>query len=220
MRLILLGPPGAGKGTQAKFISERYHLPHISTGDLFMRNMTNKTVLGLKAKEYMDQGLLVPDHLTIDLVKNRLEEDDAKSGYLLDGFPRNVNQAQVLCDLLDHMGESLDGALLIDVPSAVLRKRMPGRRICPSCGATFHVDFNPPKVDGICDRCGRALIQRNDDREEAVEERLRVYEEHTLPLLSFFEERNILKVIDGTQPIEEVFLSIQEVLKDLEEITL
>lgn len=216
MRLILLGPPGAGKGTQAKFISEQFNLPHISTGDLFMRNMTNKTVLGLKAKEYMDQGLLVPDHLTIDLVKNRLEEKDAKKGYLLDGFPRNVNQAQVLCDLLDDMGESLDGALLIDVPSAILRKRMPGRRICPACGATFHVEFNPPKEEGICDRCGHSLIQRRDDREEAVEERLRVYEEHTFPLLSYFKKKKILKVVDGTQPIEDVFASIKEVLKELE----
>ncbi len=216
MRLILLGPPGAGKGTQAKFISERYHLPHISTGDLFMRNMTNKTPLGLKAKEYMDQGLLVPDHLTIDLVKDRLEEEDAKVGYLLDGFPRTVNQAKVLCDLLDEMGESLDGALLIDVPSAVLRQRMPGRRICPACGATYHVDFNPSEVDGICDRCHHELIQRRDDREEAVEERLRVYEKHTLPLLSFFKERDLLKVIDGTQPIEDVFASIKQALKELE----
>lgn len=216
MRLILLGPPGAGKGTQAKFISERYHLPHISTGDLFMKNLTNKTKLGLKAKEYMDQGLLVPDELTIDLVKDRLLERDAKSGYLLDGFPRNVNQAQVLCDLLDDMGESLDAALLIDVPSSILRERMPGRRICPSCGATYHIDFNPPKREEICDRCGHALIQRRDDREEAVEERLRVYEEHTLPLLSFFKERNILKVVDGTQTIKKVSKSIQKVLKDIE----
>lgn len=216
MRLILLGPPGAGKGTQAKFISARYHLPHISTGDLFMRNMTNKTPLGLKAKEYIDQGLLVPDHLTIDLVKDRLEEEDAVLGYLLDGFPRTVNQAKVLCDLLDEMGESLDGALLINVPSSVLRKRMPGRRICPSCGATYHVDFNPSEVEGICDRCHHELIQRRDDREEAVEERLRVYEEYTLPLLSFFKERNILHIIDGTQPIEEVSIEIQKVLKTLE----
>ncbi len=215
MRLILLGPPGAGKGTQAKFISERYHLPHISTGDLFMRNLTNKTPLGLKAKEYMDQGLLVPDELTIDLVKDRLEEDDAKEGYLLDGFPRTVHQAEVLCQLLDEMGESLDGALLIDVPSAILRKRMPGRRICPSCGATYHIEFNPPMLEGTCDYCHHDLIQRRDDREEAVEERLRVYEEHTLPLLSFFKERKLLMVVDGTGQIEEVSDSIQEALKDI-----
>ncbi len=216
MRLILLGPPGAGKGTQAKFISERYHLPHISTGDLFMRNISQKTPLGLKAKEYMDKGLLVPDHLTIDLVKHRLEEEDAKEGYLLDGFPRTVHQAKVLCDLLDEMGESLDAALLMDVPSEILRKRIPGRRVCSNCGATYHAEFNPPQKEGICDACQHELIQRRDDREEAVEERLRVYEEHTLPLLSFFKERNLLKIIDGTQQIEEVFDSIQRALNELE----
>ena len=214
MRIVLLGPPGAGKGTQAQYISTLFKIPHISTGDIFMRNVSKGTELGLKAKEYMNKGQLVPDELTISLVESRLKEVDVKHGYLLDGFPRTVNQAEVLCSFLEESGESLDVALLIDVPTSFIKERMPGRRICPNCSATYHVEFNPPKVDNICDLCQTGLIQRKDDLPEAVEERLKVYSEHTVPLIEFFEKKGIVKKVDGTLEIEEVSRSIAKVLKD------
>lgn len=215
MRIILLGPPGAGKGTQAQFITEVFNIPHISTGDIFMKNITQGTELGKKAKEYMDRGHLVPDEVTIDLVRNRLKEEDTLNGYLLDGFPRTVHQAEVLLRITEEMGKSLDAALLINVPASYIKERMPGRRICPSCGTTYHVEFNPPKRSGICDLCQGELIQRRDDLPEAVEERLKVYEEHTLPLIGYFKERELLVSVDGTREISEVSRDIAETLKHL-----
>lgn len=214
MRVILLGPPGAGKGTQAKHISMKFHIPHISTGDIFMKNITGETELGIKAKEYLDKGYLVPDEITIDLVRNRIREDDAQAGYLLDGFPRNLNQGEVICRIIEDMGDSLDAALLIDVPLEDIKERMAGRRICTSCGATYHIRFNPPVHEGLCSRCGHILAQRRDDHEEAVDERLKVYEEYTKPLISFFQKKNLLVRVDGTRGIEEVTEEILRVLTD------
>lgn len=216
MRVILLGPPGAGKGTQARHISRRFGIPHISTGDIFMKNITGETELGKKAKEYLDKGYLVPDEITIDLVRNRIREEDAKTGYLLDGFPRNLNQGEVLCQIIEDMGEALDAALLIDVPFEDIKERMAGRRICTSCGASYHVKFNPPEVEGICNKCGHLLAQRRDDHEEAVDERLKVYEEFTKPLISFFMKKNLLVSVDGTKGIEEVTEDILDVLTEID----
>lgn len=214
MRVILLGPPGAGKGTQAKHISREFGIPHISTGDIFMKNITGETELGIKAKEYLDKGHLVPDEITIDLVRNRIREDDAKDGYLLDGFPRNLNQGEVLCQIIEDMGDALDAALLIDVPFEDIKERMAGRRICTSCGASYHVTFNPPHAEGYCNKCGHILAQRRDDHEEAVVERLKVYEEFTKPLISFFKEKELLITVDGTKGIEEVTEEISRVLNE------
>lgn len=205
MRIILLGPPGAGKGTQAKLISEKFDIPHISTGDIFRKNISEKTPLGVKAKEYMDKGLLVPDELTIDIVNDRLTKDDCKKGFLLDGFPRTVNQAEALEDFLGGRNESIDTALLIEVPSEYILDRMTGRRVCPSCGASYHVKFNPPKVDGICDLCGSKIMQRKDDTEGTVKERIDVYEKQTQPLVDFYRAKEQLFVVDGTQAIDTVF---------------
>lgn len=216
MRIILLGPPGAGKGTQAKFISEKFGIPHISTGDIFMRNISEGTELGRKAKNYIDQGLLVPDEVTIDLVMNRLEQEDVEEGYLLDGFPRTVYQGDVLCRMISESGQMLDAALLIDVPSSYIKERMPGRRICRFCGASYHLQFNPPNEEGLCDHCGHELAERRDDHAEAVEERLKVYEEQTMPLIDFFEKKKLLLRIDGTKEIEAVTREIFEKLSTLE----
>lgn len=205
MRIILLGPPGAGKGTQAKLISEKFDIPHISTGDIFRKNISEKTPLGVKAKEYMDKGLLVPDELTIDIVNDRLTKDDCKKGFLLDGFPRTVKQAEALEDFLSERNESIDTALLIEVPSEYILDRMTGRRVCPSCGASYHIKFNPPKVDGICDLCGSKIIQRKDDTAETVKERIDVYEKQTQPLVDFYRAKDQLFVVDGTQLIDTVF---------------
>lgn len=205
MKIILLGPPGAGKGTQAKLISEKYSIPHISTGDIFRKNISEKTQLGIKAKEYMDKGLLVPDELTIDLVNDRLTNEDCKNGFLLDGFPRTVKQAEALDNFLNAKGEGIDTALLIEVPGSYILDRMTGRRVCPSCGASYHIKFNPPKVDGLCDLCGSAVVQRKDDSEDTVKERIDVYEKQTQPLVDFYKQKNQLFVVDGTQLIEEVF---------------
>ena len=168
MKIILLGPPGAGKGTQAKSISNRYSIPHISTGDIFRKNISENTPLGIEAKKYMDNGQLVPDSVTIDMVKDRLQDDDCKNGYLLDGFPRTVAQAEALQEFLDSRNEKLDTALCIEVPSEFILERMTGRRVCPSCGASYHIKFNPTKVEGKCDICGNDVVQRKDDTEETV----------------------------------------------------
>lgn len=215
VRIILLGPPGAGKGTQAHHISLHYQIPHISTGDIFMRNITQGTALGTQAKTYMDQGQLVPDELTVKLVEDRLHEPDCHEGFLLDGFPRTENQAKILCALLEAQGEQLDAALLIDVPESLIRERMPGRRICPHCGATYHVQFNPPQVEGVCDKCQENLIQRKDDRPEAVEARLVVYTTQTAPLIAFFREKHLLLRVDGTREIDEVEEEIRKLLDPL-----
>ena len=212
MKIILLGPPGAGKGTQAKSISNRYSIPHISTGDIFRKNISENTPLGIEAKSYMDNGQLVPDEVTINMVKDRLQQDDCKNGYLLDGFPRTVHQAEALDNFLTEREESIDTALLIEVPKEFILERMTGRRVCPSCGASYHIKFNPPANNGKCDLCGSDVIQRKDDTEETVKERLDVYENQTQPLIDFYKNKKQLSVVDGTQAINEVFESICKIL--------
>ena len=212
MKIVLLGPPGAGKGTQAKSISNRYSIPHISTGDIFRKNISENTPLGIEAKSYMDNGQLVPDEVTINMVKDRLQQDDCKNGYLLDGFPITVHQAEALDNFLTEREESIDTALLIEVPKEFILERMTGRRVCPSCGASYHIKFNPPTNDGKCDLCGSDVIQRKDDTEETVKERLDVYENQTQPLIDFYKNKKQLSVVDGTQAINEVFESICKIL--------
>jgi adenylate kinase len=209
MKVVLLGPPGAGKGTQAKQISKSFHIPHISTGDIFRKNISEKSELGLKAKGYMDKGLLVPDELTIEIVKNRLAEDDCKNGFLLDGFPRTVKQAEAL-DLF--LSKKIDAALLIEVPRENILDRMTGRRVCPVCGVSYHVKFNPPKIEDKCDKCGSTLIQRKDDIEETVKARLDVYYDQTEPLVSYYKLSGVLRTVDGTNDIGIVFKEILAVL--------
>lgn len=212
MRLILLGPPGAGKGTQASGIINKYNIPHISTGDIFRKNIKEGTPLGKKAKEYMDQGLLVPDELTVNLVKDRLTQDDCKEGFLLDGFPRTVAQAEALDVELNNLGWSLDKVINIVVPKDALVERAVGRRICKDCGATYHIKFNPPTIPGKCDVCGGELYQRDDDNEETVSKRIEVYQDQTSPLINYYEDKKILANIDGQQDIDKVFDDIVEVL--------
>lgn len=212
MNIILLGPPGAGKGTQAKLISEKYSIPHISTGDIFRKNISEKTPLGVKAKSYMDKGQLVPDELTIDLVKDRLQQEDCKNGFLLDGFPRTVTQAEALDKFLYEDNQSINAALLIDVPQEYILERMTGRRVCNSCGASYHVKFNPSKIEGKCDACGSELIQRKDDSEETVKERLDVYSKQTQPLVQYYNGKKVLCTVDGTREIKEVFENISDIL--------
>ncbi|MEG2936348.1 MAG: adenylate kinase [Clostridium sp.] len=211
MKIILLGPPGAGKGTQAKSISNRYSIPHISTGDIFRKNISENTPLGVEAKKYIDNGQLVPDEVTINMVKDRLQQDDCKQGYLLDGFPRTVNQAQSLESFLDSINDKLDTALLIEVPMDFILERMTGRRVCPSCGASYHIKFNPP-VDGKCELCGTEVVQRKDDAVETVKERLDVYQRQTQPLIDFYKEKNLLSEVNGTKAINEVFEGICSIL--------
>lgn len=213
MRLVLLGPPGAGKGTQAANIVNEFQVPHISTGDIFRKNLKENTPLGLKAKEYMDKGLLVPDELVVDLVKDRLSQEDCKKGFMLDGFPRTVVQAEALDRVLADMDMSLSAVLNIEVDQNLLLKRITGRRICRSCGATYHVEFNPPKAEGVCDLCGGELYQRDDDVEETVSKRLEVYNEQTQPLIDFYKNSGVLKDIDGQQDIDVVFEDIKKALE-------
>ena len=212
VKMILLGPPGAGKGTQAKSISNKYEIPHISTGDIFRKNISENTPLGIEAKSYMDKGLLVPDEVTINMVKDRLTIDDCKEGYLLDGFPRTVEQATALEGFLANRGEKIDTALLIEVPSSFILERMTGRRVCPSCGASFHVKFNPTTLEGKCDLCGSDIIQRKDDTVEIVNDRLSVYEAQTQPLIDFYGNREQLSKVDGTKAINKVFEDICTIL--------
>ena len=211
VKIILLGPPGAGKGTQAKSISNRYSIPHISTGDIFRKNISENTPLGIEAKKYIDQGQLVPDEVTINMVKDRLQEDDCTKGYLVDGFPRTVSQAEALQKFIKERGESLDTALLIYVPMDFILERMTGRRVCPSCGASYHVKFNPA-LNGKCELCGTEVVQRKDDTAETVKERLDVYERQTQPLIEYYEEKSLLSQVDGTKAINEVFESICGIL--------
>ena len=212
MKLLIMGRPGAGKGTQAVNIKEYYKIPHISTGDMFRAAMKNETKLGLEAKKYMEKGLLVPDEVTIGIVEERLLEDDCKNGFLLDGFPRTIAQAEALDAFLAKNGVKLDAVLDVNVPAEILVRRMVGRRVCKTCGATFHVEFNAPKVEGICDNCGAKLIQRPDDTEETAVNRLAVYDENTAPLLDFYAKKNLLKTVNGDQPLDKVFEDIKEVL--------
>ena len=212
MKIIMLGAPGAGKGTQAKQIAGKYSIPHISTGDIFRANIKNGTELGKKAKEYMDQGLLVPDELTCDLVVDRIGHDDCKNGFVLDGFPRTIPQAEALTNALNELGQKMDYAIDVDVPDENIVKRMSGRRACLECGATYHVVSIPPKKEGICDACGSELVLRDDDKPETVQKRLDVYHEQTQPLIDYYKKAGILKSVDGTQPMEDVFAEIVKIL--------
>lgn len=212
MNLLIMGRPGAGKGTQAFNIRDYYKIPHISTGDMFREAIKNETKLGLLAKSYMDKGLLVPDEVTIGIVKERLSQADCKKGFLLDGFPRTIAQAEALDNILNENGVKLDAVLDINVQPEILIRRMVGRRVCKNCGATYHVEFNAPKVAGICDVCGSELIQRKDDTEETGKNRLQVYDSNTAPLLEYYKKQNILKTVNGDQPLEKVFDDIKVVL--------
>ena len=212
MKIIMLGAPGAGKGTQAKKIAEKYQIPHISTGDIFRANIKNGTELGKKAKTYMDQGLLVPDELVVDLVVDRVGQDDCKNGYVLDGFPRTIPQAEALDAALEKLGEKMDYAINVDVPDENIISRMGGRRACVGCGATYHVAYNPPKTENICDSCGEKLILRDDDKPETVKKRLDVYYEQTQPLIDYYKKAGILRDVDGTVDMEDVFKAIVGIL--------
>lgn len=213
MKIIMLGAPGAGKGTQAKKIAAKYEIPHISTGDIFRANIKNGTELGKKAKTYMDQGLLVPDELTVDLVIDRLSQDDCGKGYILDGFPRTIPQAQALDAALEKRGEKMDYAIDVDVPDENIINRMSGRRACTGCGATYHVVYNPSKKGEVCEVCGETLILRDDDKPETVQKRLTVYHEQTQPLIDYYTKQGILKTVDGTQDMNDVFADVTKILE-------
>jgi len=213
MKIVMLGAPGAGKGTQAKMIAAKYQVPHVSSGDIFRANIKNGTELGKKAKEYMDQGLLVPDELTVDLVIDRLSWEDCRNGYILDGFPRTIPQAKTLDAALEKIGEHLDYAIDVDVPDENIVTRMSGRRACVGCGATYHIVYNPSKKGETCEVCGDQLILRDDDKPETVQKRLSVYHEQTQPLIDYYAGQGILKSVDGTQDMNDVFAAIAAILE-------
>ena len=212
MKIVMLGAPGAGKGTQAQMLAKKYDIPHVSTGDIFRMNIKNGTELGLEAKKYMDQGLLVPDELTVRILLDRVAKDDCKNGYVLDGFPRTIPQANVLEDALTKLGDKIDYAVNVDVPDENIIRRMGGRRACLACGATYHIEHVPPKKEGICDKCGQELVLRDDDKPETVKNRLQVYKEQTQPLIDFYTERGVLHNVDGTKDMNEVFEAIVAIL--------
>ncbi len=212
MKILLMGPPGAGKGTQAEKLTELFKIPHISTGDMFRKAQKDGTELGLKAKSYMEKGQLVPDEVTIGIVRERLAEEDCKNGFLLDGFPRTVQQADALEQILNDLGTHLDAVVNIEVAKDFLVERLTGRRVCRGCGATYHVKFNAPKVEGVCDKCGGELYQRADDTIETVGNRLDVYAEQTAPLMDYYAAKGLLKHIDGSQSVEQVLADIKDCL--------
>ncbi len=213
MKIIMLGAPGAGKGTQAKMIAEKFGVPHISTGDIFRANIKEGTELGIEAKKYMDQGLLVPDELTVKILLDRVAKEDCAGGYVLDGFPRTIPQAEVLDAALDKLNEKIDYAVNVDVPDENIVKRMSGRRACLKCGATFHIEHIPPKQEGICDSCGGELVLRDDDKQETVQNRLKVYHDQTQPLIDYYAKKGVLKSVDGTVEMQKVFQSISDIIK-------
>ncbi len=212
MKIIMLGAPGAGKGTQAKMLAAKYEIPHISTGDIFRANIKNGTELGAKAKEYMDKGLLVPDELVVDLIMDRFKADDCKKGYILDGFPRTIPQAEALDKALTAVGESIDYAINVEVPDENIVNRMSGRRACVGCGATYHIKYSPTKVEGQCDTCGADLIIRDDDKPETVLNRLNIYHEQTQPLIDYYSAKGVMKEVDGTVDMNDVFDAIVAIL--------
>ena len=214
MKIIMLGAPGAGKGTQAIKIAEKYKIPHVSTGDLFRSNISKNTDLGMEAKQYMDAGKLVPDELTVRMLLDRVSKDDCKNGYVLDGFPRTIAQAEVLEQEVKKLNDKIDFVINVEVPDENIVKRMGGRRACTKCGATYHVVHVPPKKEGICDNCGSELVLRSDDAPETVRKRLDVYHEQTQPLIDFYKARGILKQVDGTQDMQAVFDDIVKILGD------
>jgi adenylate kinase len=215
MNLILLGAPGAGKGTQAKLIVSKYNIPQISTGDMLREAVANETELGMKAKEYMDKGELVPDEVVIGIVKERLSQPDCERGFILDGFPRTLNQAEALDKILRELGKQIDAVINVAVPEEEIVKRIVNRRTCKKCGAVYHLIYNPPKKDGKCDRCGGELYQRDDDKEETVKERLRVYKAQTEPLIEYYSRKDLVYDVDGTKSIEGVFEEIEGILDGL-----
>lgn len=212
MKIIMLGAPGAGKGTQAKMIAEKYAVPHVSTGDIFRANIKNGTELGMEAKKYMDQGLLVPDELTVKILLDRVAQEDCQNGYVLDGFPRTIPQAEVLERALNEIGDKIDYAINVDVPDENIIRRMGGRRACLFCGATYHVEHIPPKKEGVCDTCGKELVLRDDDKPETVKNRLDVYHKQTQPLIDFYQAKGILRTVDGTVDMKDVFAAITAIL--------
>ena len=212
MKIIFFGAPGAGKGTQAKMIAEKYSVPHISTGDIFRANIKNGTELGMEAKKYMDQGLLVPDELTVKILLDRVAQEDCQNGYVLDGFPRTIPQAEVLDKALNEINDKIDYAINVDVPDENIIRRMSGRRACLTCGATYHIEHIPPKAEGICDVCGKELVLRDDDKPETVKNRLDVYHKQTQPLIDFYQTKGILKEVDGTVDMKDVFAAIVAIL--------
>ena len=209
----MLGAPGAGKGTQAKMIAEKFGIPHISTGDIFRANIKNQTELGKKAKAYLDEGTLVPDELTCDLVVDRIANEDCAKGYILDGFPRTIPQAEALTKALAQDGGAIDYAIDVDVPDSDIVRRLSGRRVCLKCGATYHTSFNPPREEGICDSCGEALVHRDDDKPETIQKRLDVYHSQTQPLIEYYHEAGCMYKVDGTRSLEDVFASICAILE-------
>lgn len=213
MRLLIMGRPGAGKGTQAFNIKNYYSIPHISTGDMFREAMKNGTEMGKLAQSYMEKGALVPDEVTIGIVRERLSKDDVKNGFLLDGFPRNVSQAEALDEILKENGIKLDAVLDVNVEPEILINRIVGRRICKNCGATFHVEFNKPRQEGICDNCGQPLVQRADDTVETAGSRLKVYDDSTAPVLAYYKKQDLLKTVNGDQAVDKVFEDIKAILK-------
>ena len=212
MKIIMLGAPGAGKGTQAKRIAEKYSIPHISTGDIFRANIKNGTELGKKAKTFMDQGLLVPDELVVDLVVDRVNQEDCANGYVLDGFPRTIPQAEALDKALEALGQAMDYAINVEVPDENIVNRMSGRRACVDCGATYHIVYAPTKVENVCDKCQGGLILRDDDKPETVQKRLNVYHDQTQPLIDYYTNKKILVEVDGTVDINDVFAAIVNIL--------
>lgn len=216
LRAVLLGPPGAGKGTQAVKLVEKYEIPHISTGDIFRKNIKEGTELGKKAQEYMNAGALVPDELVVDLVKDRLQQDDCKNGFLLDGFPRTIFQAEKLDEFLSESNQKMDIVINLKVEKEALIKRLTGRRVCKDCGASYHIVNIPPKKEGVCDICGGELIQRKDDNIETVENRINVYEEQTAPLIGYYKEAGSLVDFDGEASLDEVFDAIVQAIGEQE----
>jgi adenylate kinase len=215
MNIILLGPPGGGKGTQAKKIVEKYGIPHIATGDILREAVAKGTELGKKAKEYMDRGELVPDEIVIGIVRERLKQPDCEKGFLLDGFPRTIKQAEALDEMLKELGKDIDAVIYIDVPEEEIVKRITYRRTCRNCGAVYHLIYAPPKEDNKCDKCGGELYQRDDDKEEVVRQRFKVYMENTAPLIEYYEKKGLLYRVDGTKSIDEVFSQIDEILQKI-----
>lgn len=212
MKVIMLGAPGAGKGTQAKQIAAKYSLPHISTGDIFRANIKAETELGNKAKAYMDKGQLVPDEITIGMLMERIKEDDCRNGYVLDGFPRTLAQARSLDEALLAQGGKIDYAIDVDVPDENIISRMAGRRACLNCGATYHLEFIPTKVEGVCDKCGNGIVIREDDKPETVKNRLKIYHDQTQPLIDYYSNKGILRRVDGTLAIDKVFGAVVDIL--------
>ncbi len=214
MKIVMLGAPGAGKGTQAIKIADKYDIPHISTGDIFRANIKGGTELGQKAKSYIDKGELVPDEVTIGMLLDRIAQDDCKNGYVLDGFPRTIPQAESLTEALKSQGDQIDFALNIDVPDEAIIERMSGRRACPKCGATYHIVYAAPKTENICDKCGTELIIRSDDKPETVKDRLNVYHQQTEPLIAYYKTAGVLREVDGTQELPKVFEDVVAILSE------